>query len=377
MDRRELIRDLGGLLGAGLLAAAGAPVANAASNKRPNILLIMSDDHAAYVSGTYGNRKARTPNIDRFARTGVRFNNAFVNCPMCTPSRQSLITGRLPHSIHVTQLRTALSDDTATLAEVLKAQGYDTAAFGKMHFNSSLMHGFDRRLDHKEHRESLKETPPRPLPPDTDVLPVWKPFRDPAEIWLNGMYDPFGAYDRDMAGTWFARQAQEYLRQERENPFFLVVSFYEPHSPFRFPVEYRDSFDPATFEVPEVLPQDEWQIPEIFRNLTEEQKQGITASYYTSTAYMDHNVGRVLDALDDAGLSDNTLVIYLGDHGYCLGHHGRFEKHTHFEEAVHAPLVMRLPNSGFSRRRSGWACGVYRRLSHRHRFLQCGKSGRS
>ena len=354
LNRRSAMRTLGGLCGAGFLSslgilgqsagtrAAGAGAAGV-EKKRPNVLLIMSDDHAAYVSGTYGNPKARTPNIDRLARTGVRFNNAFVNCPMCTPSRQSLITGRLPHSIQVTQLRTALQDEALTLAEVLKQEGYKTASFGKMHFNSNLMHGFDRRLDHKEHRASLKDNPPRPLPPDQDVLPAWRPFRDPAEIWLNGSYRPYGAYGKDMAGTWFARKAQEYLREQRDDPFFLIVSFYEPHSPFRFPIEYGRAFDPSSFGVPEVLSQDEWQIPEIFRDLTDEQKQGIIASYYTSTEYMDHNVGRVLDTLDDTGLRENTLVIYLGDHGYSLGHHGRFEKHTHFEESVRAPLIARLP----------------------------------
>ncbi len=197
----------------------------------------------------------------------------------------------------------------------------------------------------QHHRAELKARGARALPPDIEILPPWKPFRDPAEVWLNGMVAPYGAYDTDMAGTWFARQAQQYLRerQDSDEPFFLITSFYEPHSPFRFPIEYRNAFEPSAFEIPPVHPQDEWQVPEEFRDLTEEQKQKITASYYTSTEYMDRNVGRVLDTLDETGLSENTLVIYLGDHGYSLGHHGRFEKHAHFEESVRAPLVMRLP----------------------------------
>ena len=311
----------------------------------PNVLLIISDDHAAYVSGAYGNRQARTPNIDRLARNGVCFTRAFVNCPMCTPSRQSLLTGRLPHSIQVTQLQTPLSDETVTLAEVLQKKGYDTAAIGKMHFNSRLTHGFALRQDVEDHNRFLKSRPPRSLPEGVAMLPVWKPFQDPARIWLNGSYLSYGAYDRDMAGAWFAGQARAFLHDHREKPFFLVTSFYEPHSPFRFPLEYRDSFDPHAFAVPPVLSQDTWQIPEIFRDLTPEEKQNIIASYYTSTEYMDHNVGRVLDGLEEEGLEENTLVIYLGDNGYSLGQHGRFEKHTHFEESVRVPLIIRLPNN--------------------------------
>ena len=315
--------------------------------KLPNVLLIMADDHASYVCGAYGNKQARTPNIDRLACTGVTFTEAFVNCPMCTASRQSLLTGRMPHSIEVTQLTTALSDETTTLAEVLVEMGYDTTAIGKMHFNSGLTHGFDKLIDHKDHRAFLKEHPARKVPYEIAVLPQWKPFKDHARIWLNGMYHPYGAYDNDMEGTFFAQQGQQYLRDhaDSEDPFFLIVSFYEPHSPFRFPIEYSGSFDPNDFSVQPIGAEDDWQIPEIFRNLTDEEKCNITAAYYTSTEYMDHNVGRVLDSLDESGLSGETLVIYLGDHGYSLGHHGRFEKHTHFEESVSAPLIMRLPNA--------------------------------
>lgn len=311
----------------------------------PNVLIIMSDDHAAYVSGTYGNEKARTPRIDRLAKSGIKFTNAYANSPMCTPSRQSLLTGKLPHSIEVTQLTTPLPDKTITLAEVMKDNGYATAAIGKMHFNSQLTHGFDLRLDLNDHRRYLNDHPAKPVPEGIETLGPWQPFRDPAAVWLNGSYLPFGHFENDDSGTWFARQAQRFLRENRRNPFFMIVSFYEPHSPFRFPVEYRDLYDPAGFDVPRPGPEDSWQIPDIFRTLTDEQKQRIIASYYTSTHYMDTNVGRVLDTLDETGLSENTLVIYLGDHGYSLGHHGRFEKHTHFEESVRAPLIVRMPGS--------------------------------
>jgi len=349
--RRKFLKTLGTVsAGPGLMIVKpkiilGSPAKSATPPERLNVLVIISDDHAAYVYGAYGNPKARTPNLDRLAHTGVRFTHAYVNCPMCTPSRQSLITGRLPHSIGVTQLETALSDETFTIAELLKQYGYDTAAIGKMHFNSELHHGFDLRLDLRDHRVYLKTRPPRPIPADITVLPEWRPFKDPARVWLNGSYLPYGAHDDDMPGTWFARQAQDYLRNRTDKPFCLFVSFYEPHLPFRFPIEYRGMYDPGSFDVPEPGPEDDWQIPNIFRNLTHSEKQHIIASYYTSVSFLDKNVGLILDTLDETGLSEKTLVIYLGDNGYCLGHHGRFEKHCFYEQSVRVPLVVRLPRS--------------------------------
>src|SRR5260221_9819161 len=133
----------------GLVLAAFVPesVQAADSPRRPNVLWICADDHAAYVCGAYGNRLVRTPHIDALATGGMRFDRAFCNSPVCTASRQSFLTGRYPRTIGVTQLQSALPENEVTLAELLKSNGYDTAAIGKMHFNSKLKHGFDLRLD--------------------------------------------------------------------------------------------------------------------------------------------------------------------------------------------------------------------------------------
>ena len=327
------------------LAAAALTVgaARAESPRRPNILWICADDHAAYVCGAYGNKLARTPNLDRLAAEGLRVDRAYCNSPVCTASRQSFLTGRYPRTLGVTLLRTALPEGEQTLATLLRAAGYDTAAIGKMHFNSNLRHGFDLRIDVPQHNRSLKEHPPKPLPADLQVQPPWRPFRDPARIWLNSACLPFAARDEDMTGTFFARRAADYLSQNRDKPFFLMVSFYEPHSPFRFPLEYRGKYRSEQFTVPKVGPEDDAQIPAIFRDLTEGEKQGIAAAYYTSTEFMDKNVGRVLDALKRSGRAADTLVIYTGDHGYMLGQHGRFEKHCCYEPAVRSPLLLRWP----------------------------------
>jgi arylsulfatase A-like enzyme len=326
-----------------VVAALTASAVRAETPRRPNVLWICADDHAPYVCGTYGNKIVRTPNLDRLAAEGMRFDRAYCNSPVCTASRQSFLTGRYPRTLGVTLLQTPLPEGEPTLATLLRAAGYDTAAIGKMHFNSNLKHGFDFRIDVPQHNRYLKEHPPKPLPADITILPPWRPFRDPARIWLNSACLPFGARDEAMTGTFFARQAADYLRQRRDKPFFLMVSFYEPHSPFRFPIEYRGKYRPEQFTVPKVGREDDAQIPAIFRDLTEREKQGIVAAYYTSTEFMDKNVGVVLDDLKHSGRAADTLVIYTGDHGYMLGQHGRFEKHCCFEPAVRSPLLLRWP----------------------------------
>jgi len=315
----------------------------AAEPSPPNVLWIIADDHAAYVTGAYGNRLVRTPHLDRLAASGMRFDRAYCNAPVCTASRQSFITGRYPRTIGVTLLRTPLPEAETTLAEMLGPAGYDTAAIGKMHFNSRLKHGFDVRIDHGEHRQWLAGRTHEPIPEGVEVLPQWRPFRDHARVWLNGMYLPYGATDAEMAGTFFAERAADYIKQKRQRPFFLIVSFYEPHSPFRFPIEFRNRQDPARFPVAKVGPEDAGQIPAIFRDLTDDEKRRINAAYYTSTEFMDKNVGIVLDALEQSGRAEETLVVYLGDHGYMLGQHGRFEKHCSYEPADRAPLMIRYP----------------------------------
>ncbi|MGC8793445.1 MAG: sulfatase family protein, partial [Bryobacteraceae bacterium] len=158
-----------------------------------------------------------------------------------------------------------------------------------------------------------------PVPPGVRTKPPWRPFKDPARIWLNADKLPYPRYYDDMLGTYIARQAAKFLEEHKDTPFALWVSFLEPHSPFDFPVEDRDLFDPARFIPPRVGPEDAWQIPLIFRDLTEQDKRGILAAYYTSVAYLDRNIG------------------------YCLGHHGRFEKHCSYEPAIRVPLIISWP----------------------------------
>jgi arylsulfatase A-like enzyme len=308
-----------------------------------NILFIVGDDSSAQVLECYGNPLVRTPNLDRLASGGTRFGRAYCNSPVCTPSRQSMITGKLPHAVGVTLLQTALAEDQLTIAEHLKQFGFKTGAVGKMHFNSQLKHGFDYRFDSPEYNTYVREHPPRVPPADMRVKPRWRPFQDPARIWLNADMLPTKCYDADSEGTWFAGKAIEFLRENSGNRFCLWLGFLEPHSPFDFPIEYAGRYDPAKMPVTSAGPEDGRWVPAVFRDLTDADKRGIIASYYTSAEYLDKNIGLVLDELQKLGLSENTLVIFVGDNGYLLGEHGRFEKHTMWEPAVRVPLILRDP----------------------------------
>ncbi|MEZ5355814.1 MAG: sulfatase-like hydrolase/transferase [Bryobacteraceae bacterium] len=315
--------------------------------RKPNFLFLLADDHAGYVLGAHGNKLAQTPNLDRLAREGTHFDSHYCNSPVCTPSRQSFFTGQMPSTAGVTVLRTALSEQKPTLAKQLKQAGYQTAVMGKMHFNTPSrpgLHGFD----HVMCEDALNKTwmaagGARAVEASIRTKPQWRPFRDPARIWLNAEKLPYPRYDADMKGTFLASQACQYLEENKDRQFAMWVSFHEPHSPFDFPVEDRGRFDPAKFPVHKVGPEDAWQIPLIYRDLTPEEKQGIAASYYTSARFLDKNVGTVLDKLRTLGLDDNTYVVYMADHGYSLGQHGRFEKHCGYDPAMHVPLIMRWP----------------------------------
>ena len=338
-------RALLGTLAGASLSRGQSP---ARPSRKPNFLFILADDHAGYVMGCDGNRAAHTPNLDRLSAESMRFAAHHCNAPVCTPSRQSFFTGQLPHSAGVTLLGTPLSPGKPTLAKQFRQAGYRTAVFGKMHFNRPAapgLHGFDVMMTEGEiTRAWLADVKPRPAPAGAPAKPAqWRPFHDPARIWLDADKLPFARYDEDMRGTYIGRQAIRYLEENRNQPFALWTSFQEPHSPFDFPLEDRGRFEPKQFPVPRVGPEDAWQIPIIFRDLTDDDKRGIIAAYYTSAAFLDRNVGRVLDALRRLGLDGNTFVIYMADHGYDLGQHGRFEKHCGYDPALRVPLLMRYP----------------------------------
>lgn len=325
--------------------------------KITNVVVIIGDDHTTSAVGCYGNDLIRTPNIDRLASNGHVFLNAYSNAPVCSASRQSIITGKYPHAAGVTLLTTPFQDEgNVTIAEHLRERGYATGVVGKTHFNNSTVpvpdHGFSSTVTHQDYRKWYAQQNMPTIPDSIQVLPKWKPFVDSARIWLNAdvlpspFHEGFGDADYD------AMKAIEFLQENKDTTFFLWVGFHEPHSPFNFPVEFSGSYNPDDIVLPEGSDEDDRYVPEIFRSLSKEDKQGIIASYYTSAEYVDKNVGKILDAIEELNLDENTLVVYLGDQGYLLGDHRRFEKHTMWDPAIKAPLIFRVGGSKNKMKRS-------------------------
>ena len=317
-----------------------------------NVVFIVSDDHSPKVVGAFGNPLIRTPNLDRLAAQGTLFTRAYANSPICSASRQSMMTAKYPHATGVNLLFTPFPDHgNVTVAEYLREQGFKTALVGKTHFSDFVFtelykdgkrpdHGWDFLIDRKEHQAHLRQHPPRPvaahIPTRASV-----PASDAAAWTKNAAMLPEPFHDQDSEGTFLARWAADFIRQNKDGRFCLWVAFHEPHAPFSFPVEYAGRYKPEQVPLPTGSPEDDRWVPLQFKDLTEQERRGIIASYYTSVEYLDKNVGLVLEALRESGLEENTLVVFNGDQGYLLNEHKRFEKHTFWEESIRAPLIIK------------------------------------
>lgn len=317
-----------------------------------NVVVILADDHALNVTGNYGNGIIRSPNIDRLAARGITFDRAYCNAPICSASRASLLTGKYPHATGVNLLFTPFQDEgNTTVAEHLQQRNFRTALFGKTHFNNWIWgslyenglpkHGFDTLVERSEYQAWLKMNPPDPVPDSAVYYDRERAAGDIGE-WMNARCLPHPVRDAGSEGTFYTEQAIDFIRKNRDQPFFVWLAFKEPHHPYYFPMEFAGKYHAKDMPLPTGSPEDDRWVPEKYRGLTDAEKRGIIAAYYTSTAYMDKNVGLVLDALSTMGLEEETAVLYISDNGYLLNDHKRFEKHTVWEEAVHQPMILRL-----------------------------------
>ena len=296
---------------------------------------ICTDDHAAYVCGAYGNH-ASILFTDGWRPEGC---GSTAYSPSAPPRGSPVV---LTASRRSSAARHRAPESETALAELRACR---------------LRHARSARCISFEFEARVRR--PKIICPNISGARKGRAFPQAVETlttvetvsrWHARLNGGTANRDRYDMGT-FANRAVKFLTERGEarrgpagaqKPYFLMVSFYEPHSPFHFPVEYRGRHTPGEFSVPAASPEDDWQVPAIFRDLTGEEKQGIAAAYYTSTEFLDKNVGLVLEALKLSGLEQETLVIYTGDHGYLLGQHGRFEKHCSYEPAIRAPLIMRL-----------------------------------
>lgn len=370
---------------------------------KPNFLLISADQQRGDCLGVEG-RRIRTPHLDRLAGQGTRFTDAITPCVVCQPARASILTGQLPRTHGVHDNGIDLDPETAAngFAGALGAAGYDTAFFGKAHFStyhthaptgtpeslsSSADYGDDWNgpymgFDHVEmmlvgHNWFPPEKPPRgqhyerffhadDRGEELNRL-YWEnsgDTRGAAQTWHSQL--PVEMHN----STWTADRAIEWLGGARDEPFCAWVSFPDPHHPFDCPEPWSRLHDPEDVDLPRhrervfegrpwwheavltAQPAGDPEKAEIRKNYsripqqTDEQLREIIANTYGQIALVDHNVGRILAALEAAGLDENTYVIYFSDHGDWLGDHGLVLKGPmHYEGLLRVPLIIRGPGA--------------------------------
>ena len=332
------------------LLATGPAILTARSRRPANLLFLMSDQHQRAASGCYGHEEVRTPHIDEIARNGIRFDSTYCQAPVCVPSRGSLVTGLYPHAHGARILRDPLPAAARTIAHFFKERGYVTGAIGKMHFvDETRHHGFDHRLHHGDFQKTITAEERQQVRGDQGGSggTVGRRSKLPSRLF------------RD---TWYADEAVDFLRRNRDRPFCLWSSFFMPHTPLVPHGEFFDLYDPAKLTLPK---RSDTELEGGFvGNLirarergwyqqTDDELRHALAGYYGNTSQMDSNVGKVYNALRNLGLDKDTVVVYTSDHGEMAGAHRMWTKHNMYEQSVAVPLVVSMPDridSGASRR---------------------------
>lgn len=332
----------------------------AQADDRPNVLFIALDD-AMPALGCYGDTNAHTPNLDRLAARSLRLDRAYCNQAVCAPSRNALMTGLRPQTLGIYDLTTnfrAARPDAVTLTQHFRSHGYHTAAVGK------ILH-----TGHGNH-DDLDSWSEKPLHPKADyyVLPGNRPSATEGGSRGAGVYgtatESADVPDDVYVDGLIAAEAVKKIAHVKESgkPFFLAVGFRSPHLPFVAPKKYWDLIDATKLTLPErdALPEgspeaagpgtDELrkyrEIPQGREVLDDASKRKLIHGYYAATSYADACAGRVLEALEQHGLAQNTIVVVWGDHGYHLGDFGIWGKHTNFERAARIPLLIAVPGNG-------------------------------
>ena len=322
--------------------------------EQPNVLFITVDDLNTDL-GTYGHPLVRSPSIDRLAFEGLRFDAAYAQYPVCSPSRSSFLTGLYPQQTGVVANGPHFREfipDTVTLPEYLAQNGYLTVRVGKI-FHAGVPG--DIGVDGQDDPQSWDERR-NPAGVDVDYGPDVNTINPNTTIgstltWLSVPGN--GSRHTDALVTDAAIDLLETHHPETTgHPLFLAVGYYRPHTPYIAPAEYFDMYPPEAIEAPPDPTADRGDIPVAALadrpgqlQMTDAQKIAAIQGYYASISFVDTQVGRLLNALDAAGLRDSTVVVFLSDHGYHLGAHGLWQKGDLFEGSVRVPLIVSMPEA--------------------------------
>lgn len=293
---------------------------------RPNVIWIFGDQHRGQAVGYAGDPNVSTPNLDRMAAEGIAFTGAVAGCPLCCPFRGSLLTGRYPHDC-VPGHEYRMPPEQRTVAHAFNDAGYDTAYFGKWHVD-----GFKER----DGRAAMHIVPPV----RRGGFDVWAGFENNNSQWDSWVHGGEGedashyrlpGYETDCLSDMLIDYVRGRGERQESSPFFAVLSVQPPHDPYVAPEEWMARHTSGDVELRPNVP----DVPRVV-----EQARRELAGYYAQIENLDWNVGRVLAALEEVGLAEDTWIVFFADHGDMHGSHGQFRKTSPWEEAVRIPFVV-------------------------------------
>ena len=326
----------------------------ACSMSRPNILFLITDQHRADCLGCNGNSVIKTPNLDRIAREGMRFTQAYSSTPSCTPARSAILTGLSPWRHGMLGYGKVARHYPLELPRAMHDSGYYSFAIGKLHYHPQRnYHGFDGALIDEsgrvespdfvsDYRQWFRKEAPNLKPDATGI--GWNDYRLKA----------YGLPEHLHPTRWTGDRAVNFIRDyNRKEPFFLKVSFARPHSPYDPPKRFMDMYKPEDMPAPhmgkwaskyapiqETKDHDSWH-GDFGLDQARRSRQG----YYGSVSFIDEQAGRILDVLEERGMLDNALILFTADHGDMLGDHNLWRKTYAYDGSAHIPMLIRWPKS--------------------------------
>lgn len=324
----------------------------AAAAQRPNVLFLISDDLNNSL-GCYGHPLAKTPNLDRLAARGVRFERAYCQYPLCGPSRNSLLTGLYPNSTGILQNSQIFRQTIPkhhSLPQAFRLEGYFAGRIGKLyHYNVPKSVGTNGHDDPGSWELELNPAGCDRLEEEPHIFSLSPGHFGGTLSWYASPKPDRYHTDGLLAAD--AEWVLERCARQKDRPFFLAVGFYRPHTPYVSPKPYFDRYPVNDMPVVQGVKEDQTDLPAPALGsykreqdkLTDDLRRQCVQAYWASVTFMDAQVGRVLSALDRLGLADNTIVVFTSDHGYHLGEHGLWQKMSVFEESARVPLIIAAP----------------------------------
>ena len=329
-------------------------------NRRYNILLIMADQLTPFMTGYYGNDEIISPNIDQISREGISFQEAYSSCPLCTPARASLMTGKYVSDLNCFDNASAFSCQEPTFAHYLTNMGYDTVLSGKMHFvGPDQLHGFTKRFTTDIYPSNFSWLP-NYVDKEKHILQSeqwgnaynYRKVTAGVRSWNDGL-----TYDEETHS-----RAREYLyrkskSQDKDQPFCLCVSYHHPHDPFQPPQKYWDMYEDRKITIPDINNTtvdgdtilDHWlntgfHRTDVFNIKGEDNLYAVRRAYSALVTYIDDKIGELLQDLKETGYADNTVIVFTSDHGDMLGERGMVQKRCFYEWSSKIPMLIRFPD---------------------------------